>query len=134
MTTSEPWLDDLRAQTTGHLAQIEQLQADLAEVYGEARTCSGRVHVRVNAAGRPTALTLDPAIAQVPAPELAEAILAAVAEASAVAGSRLAAVVGSLVPPDQLDAMLTGFTGVPSDADRVAVRQELDGLRPRSGN
>ena len=123
----EPWLDELRQQTARHLEAVAQLQDDLSSLYAEARTAEGRVRVRVNAAGRPTALTLEPTATSMPAPALAAAILRAVDDAAARAGERLAALVGSLVPSAELDAMLAGR---PTEADRVAVREELDALRP----
>lgn len=122
---TEPWLTDLRAETASRLEQIAQLQDDLSRLYVEAHTAEGRVQVRVNAAGRPTALTLDPTATSMPAPDLAAAILRAVDHAAAEASSRLATLVGSLLPSEQLDAMLTGR---PTEADRVAVRDELDAL------
>lgn len=122
---TEPWLDDLRAEAASRLEQITQLQDDLSTLYAEAHAAEGRVQVRVNAAGRPTALTLEPAATSMPAPDLAAAILRAVDDATAEAGSRLAALVGSLVPSEQLDAMLTGR---PTEADRIAVREERDAL------
>ena len=121
----EPWLDDLYQQTARHLEQIVQLQDDLSTLYGEAHTAEGRVRLRVNAAGRLTSLTLEPTATSMPAPALAAAILRAVDEAAAQAGSRLATLVGALMPPDELDAMLTGR---PTKADRVAVRDELNRL------
>ena len=121
----EPWLDDLYQQTARHLEQIVQLQDDLSTLYGEAHTAEGRVRLRVNAAGRLTSLTLEPTATSMPAPALAAAILRAVDEAAAQAGSRLATLVGTLVPTDELDAMLTGR---PTKADRVAVRDELNRL------
>ena len=126
---SEPWLDDIRAQTAARLERIAQVQDELTTLYAEARTADGRVNVRVNAAGRPTALRLEPTAMSMPAPDLAAAILRAVDDAAIQAGSRIAALVGTLVPPDELDAMLTGR---PTEADRVAVREELDALRSRS--
>lgn len=122
---TESWLDDIRAEAASRLEQIARLQDDLTSLYGEAHTAEGRVRVRVNAAGRPTALTLDPTATSLPAPDLAAAILGAVDDAAAQAGERLARVVGSLVPSDALDAMLTGR---PTEADRIAVREELDAL------
>jgi DNA-binding protein YbaB len=124
---SEPWLDDIRAQTAARLERIAQVQDELTTLYGEARTSDGRVHVRVNAAGRPTALRLEPTAMSMPAPDLAAAILRAVDDAAAEASSRIADLVGTLVPADELDAMLTGR---PTEADRVAVREQLDGLSP----
>lgn len=124
-TPTEPWLTEVRDQAASRLAQISQLQDDLSTLYGEAHTAEGRVRVRVNAAGRPTALTLEPTATSMPAPDLAAAILRAVDDAATQAGSRLATLVGSLVPSDELDAMLTGR---PTEADRVAVREELDRL------
>lgn len=125
-TASEQWLTDVRDQAASRLAQISQLQDDLSTLYGEAHTAEGRVRVRVNAAGRPTIITLEPTATSMPAPDLAAAILRAVDEAAGQAGSRLAALVGSLVPSAELDAMLTGR---PTEGDRVAVREELDELR-----
>jgi DNA-binding protein YbaB len=124
---TEPWLDELYQQTARHLEQVSQLQDDLSSLYAEAHTAEGRVRVRVNAAGRPTALTLEPTATSMPAPALAAAILRAVDDAAAQASERLAALVESLVPPAELDAMLAGR---PTEADRVAVRNELDALRP----
>ena len=129
---TEPWLDELYQQTARHLEQVSRLQDDLSILYAEAQTAEGRVRVRVNAAGRPTALTLEPTAMSLPAPDLAAAVLRAVDDAAARAGERLAALVGSLVPSAELDAMLTGR---PTEADRLAVRQELDALpRRRSGS
>ena len=129
---TEPWLDELHQQTARHLERVSQLQDDLSTLYAEAHTAEGRVRVRVNAAGRPTALTLEPTAMSLPAPDLAAAVLRAVDDAAARAGERLAALVGSLVPSAELDAMLTGR---PTEADRLAVRQELDALpRRRSGS
>ncbi len=122
----EPWLDDLYEQTARHLEQVSQLQDELSTLYAEAHTAEGRVHVRVNAAGRPTALTLEPTATSMPAPDLAAAILRAVDEAAGQAASRLATLLGELVPSAELDAMLTGR---PTDADRAAVREELEALR-----
>ncbi len=120
---TEPWLDDLRTETTARLSAIVEMQYDLATLYGEAHTAERRVQVRVNAAGRPTALTLAPTAMALPAPDLAAAILRAVDEAATQAASRLASLVGGLLPPDELDALLAGR---PTEADRVAVREELD--------
>lgn len=121
-TTSEQWLDDIRDDAAARLLYVAQIQDELTTLYGEAHTCEGRIHVRVNAAGRPTALTLDPRALSLPAPDLAAAILRAVDEAATRAGERLTSLVGHLLPADELDAMRTG---VPTEADRVAVREEL---------
>lgn len=121
-TTSDHWLDDLRDEAAARLSLVAQVQDELSTLYGEALALDGRVRVRVNAAGRPIAITLQPRATSLPACDLAAAILRAVDEAAAQAGSRLADLVGSLVPPDELDAMLTGRT---TEADRVAVREEL---------
>jgi DNA-binding protein YbaB len=126
----EPWLDELYQQTARHLEQVARLQDELSSLYGEAHAAEGRVRVRVNAAGRPTALTLEPTATSLPAPALAAAILRAVDDAAAHAGERLVTLVGSLVPSAELDAMLAGR---PTEADRVAVREELDALRPDGG-
>ena len=123
----EPWLVEVREDAADRLAQIAEIQDELASLYAEAHTAEGRVSVRVNAAGRPIALTLQPAATSMPAPDLAAAILRAVDSAAERAGERLAALVGSLVPSADLDAMLSGR---PTEADRVAVREELDALRP----
>jgi len=125
---SDQWLTEVRDQAADRLARIAQLQDDLSSLYAEAHTAEGRV--RVNAAGRPTALTLEPSALAMPAPDLAAAILRAVDDAAAQAGERLATLVGSLVPSAELDAMLAGR---PTEADRVAVREELDALRADSG-
>lgn len=125
-TPTDQWLDDIRDEAAARLARIARLQDELTTLYGEAQVCEGRVRVRVNAAGRLTALTLEPTATSLPAPDLAAAILRAVDDAAAQAGSRLATLVGALVPPDELDAMLVGR---PTEADRVAVRDELDALR-----
>ncbi|UUZ61174.1 YbaB/EbfC family nucleoid-associated protein [Nocardioides sp. B-3] len=122
-TSSDPRLDDVRDEAAARLTAIAEMQDDLATLYGEAHTAEGRVHVRVNAAGRLTALTLEPTVMSLPAPHLATAILRAVDDAAARAGSRLTSLLDGLVPPDQLDAMLTGR---PTEADRIAVRDELD--------
>ena len=123
---SEPWLVDVRDQTTRRLEQVARLQDDLATLYAEAHTAEDRVRVRVNAAGRPITLTLDRTVTSMPAPDLAAAILRAVDDAAALAGERVATLVGSLVPAAELDAMLAGR---PTDADRVAVRDQLESLR-----
>ncbi|MCW2832458.1 MAG: hypothetical protein JWN68_411 [Nocardioides sp.] len=122
---SEPWLDDLREQAARRLEEVAQLQDELTGLYAEARTAEGRVRVRVNAAGRPIALTLEPTATSMPAADLADAILRAVEDATTRAGERVAALVGSLLPSAELGAMLTGR---PTEADRVAVREELDAL------
>ena len=122
---TESWLGDVRAEAASRLEQIARLQDDLTSLYGEAHAAEGRVRVRVNAAGSPAALTLEPAAMSLPAPDLAAAILRAVDDAAAEAGARLATLVGSLLPSEQLDAMLTGR---PTEADRIAVREELDAL------
>ena len=122
---TDQWLTDLRDEATERLTRIARLQDDLSSLYAEAHTADGRVRVRVNAAGRPTALTLEPTATSMPAPDLAAAILRVVDEAAGLAGDRLAALVGSLVPSGELDAMLSGR---PREADRIAVRQELDRL------
>ena len=127
---SDLWLAEVRDQAADRLTRIAQLQDDLSSLYAEAHTAEGRVRVRVNAAGRPTALTLEPMATSMPAPALAAAILRAVDDAAAQAGERLTTLVGSLVPSAELDAMLAGR---PTEADRVAVRDELDALRPGSG-
>lgn len=127
---SEPWLDDLRRETARHLEQIARVQDELSTLYGEAHTAEGRVRVRVNAAGRPTALTLEPSALSLPPSDLAAAILRAVDDATARAGERLAELVGTLVPAADLDAMLAGR---PTDADRIAVRAELDALSADGG-
>ncbi|WP_107705134.1 YbaB/EbfC family nucleoid-associated protein [Nocardioides allogilvus] len=127
---SEPWLDDLRRETARHLEQIAQVQDELSTLYGEAHAAEGRVRVRVNAAGRPTVLTLEPSALALPPSDLAAAILRAVDDATARAGERLAELVGTLVPAADLDAMLAGR---PTDADRVAVRAELDALSADGG-
>ncbi|WP_310526410.1 YbaB/EbfC family nucleoid-associated protein [Nocardioides sp.] len=124
-TPSEQWLTDVRDEAAARLTRIAQVQDELATLYAEARTAEGRVRVRVNAAGRPTALTLEPRATSMPASALAAAILRAVDEAATHAGERLAELVGSLVPAAELDAMLTGR---PTQADRLAVRAELDAL------
>ncbi|PUA81265.1 YbaB/EbfC family nucleoid-associated protein [Nocardioides currus] len=124
MTDTDPWLDDLHTHDARQLERIARLQADLAEVYGEGHTAHGRVHVRVNAAGRPTALTLEPTATSLPATELAAAILRAVDQAAGDAAARVASLLGDLVPADEVDAMLTG---VPSPADRSAVREWTGG-------
>jgi len=124
---SDPWLDSLRREAAQRLEEVAQLQDDLSSLYAEAHTAEGRVRVRVNAAGRPTALTLEPTATSLPAPALAAAILRAVDDAAAQARKRLATLVGSLVPSAELDAMLAGR---PTEADRFAVRDELDALRP----
>ena len=124
-TSSEQWLTDVRDEAAARLTRIAQVQDELATLYAEARTAEGRVRVRVNAAGRPTALTLEPRATSMPASALAAAILRAVDEAATHAGERLAELVGSLVPAAELDAMLTGR---PTQADRLAVRAELDAL------
>jgi hypothetical protein len=129
-STADQWLTDVRDQAADRLARIAQVQDDLSSLYAEAHTAEGRVRVRVNAAGRPTTLTLEPGAMSLPAPDLAAAILRAVDDAAAEAGERLAALVGSLVPSAELDAMLAGRA---TEADRVAVRHELDALRPGSG-
>lgn len=123
---SDQWLTEVRREATARLTRIAQLQDDLSSLYAEAHTADGRVRVRVNAAGRPTALTLAPTATSMPAADLAAAILHVVDDAAGRAGDRLAALVGSLVPSAELDALLTGR---PTDADRVAVRREIDGLR-----
>lgn len=130
-TPSEPWLDDVRDEAAARLSTIAQVQDELTSLYAEAHTAEGRVHVRVNAAGRPIALTLEPTATSLPAPDLAAAILRAVDDAAAQAGARLTALVGSLVPAAELEAMLTGR---PTDADRVAVREELDRVGEPSGS
>lgn len=127
---SEPWLDDLRRETARHLEQIAQVQDELSTLYGEAHAAEGRVRVRVNAAGRPTVLTLEPSALALPPSDLAGAILRAVDDAAARAGERLAELVGTLVPSAELDAMLAGR---PTDADRIAVRAELDALSADGG-
>ena len=124
-TPCEQWLTDVRDEAAARLTRITQVQDELATLYAEARTAEGRVRVRVNAAGRPTALTLEPRATSMPASALAAAILRAVDEAATHAGERLAELVGSLVPAAELDAMLTGR---PTQADRLAVRAELDAL------
>lgn len=124
-TTADRWLDDIRDEAAARLALIARVQDELSTLSAEALACEGRVRVRVNAAGRPTALTLEPGATSVPAAELAAAILRAIDDASSRAGERLAVLVGSLLSPAELDAMLTGQ---PTDADRVAVRDELDAL------
>lgn len=123
---SDQWLTEVRREATARLTRIAQLQDDLSSLHAEAHTADGRVRVRVNAAGRPTALTLAPTATSMPAADLAAAILRVVDDAAGRAGDRLAALVGSLVPSAELDALLTGR---PTDADRVAVRREIDGLR-----
>jgi len=125
-TTTVSWLTDVREQAADRLARISQVQDELSTLYAEARTAEGRVHMRVNAAGRPIALTLEPTATSMPAPDLAAAILRAVDDASTQAGQRLATLVGSLVPSEELVSMLTGR---PTDSDRVAVRDELEALR-----
>ena len=124
---SDQWLADVRDEAASRLERIAQLQDDLSELYAEAHTAEGRVRVRVNAAGRPSALTLEPGAMSMPAAHLAAAILRAVDDAAERAGERLATLVGSLVPSAELDAMLTGR---PTETDRVAVREELEALRP----
>lgn len=123
---TEPSLLTVRQDAADRLAQIAQIQDELATLTAEAHTAEGRVHVRVNAAGRPVALTLEPTATAMPASVLAAAVLRAVDAAAERAGVRLASLVGSLVPSAELDAMLTGR---PTEADRVAVRAELDTLR-----
>ena len=123
---TDPSLLKVRQEAADRLAQIAQIQDELATLSAEARTAEGRVHVRVNAAGRPIALTLEPTATSMPAPDLAAAILRAVDDASTQAGQRLATLVGSLVPSEELVSMLTGR---PTDSDRVAVRDELEALR-----
>jgi YbaB/EbfC DNA-binding family len=125
--TSDQWLTDVRDQAASRLERIARVQDELSTLYGEAHTAEGRVRVRVNAAGRPTALTLEPTATSLPAPDLAAAILRTVDEAATAAGARLASLVGSLVPSEELDAMLTGR---PTQADRDGVRDELDVLGP----
>ena len=128
---SEPWLVDLRDQAARRLEQVAQLQDELTTLYAEAHTAEGRVRVRVNAAGRPIALTLEPTATSMQATDLADAILRAVEEATTQAGERAASLVGSLMPSAELDAMLAGR---PTEADLVGVREELDTLRaPISG-
>lgn len=129
-TPTDQWLDDIRDEAAARLARIAQLQDELAALYGEAKVCQGRVRVRVNAAGRMTALALEPTATSLPASDLAAAILRAVDDAAARAGSHLATLVGALVPSDELDAMLTGR---PTEADRAAVRNEIDAMRPPTG-
>lgn len=128
MTDSMPesWLDDVREQAADRLSRIARMQEELSSLSAEGQAADGRVRVRVNAAGRPIALTLTPGATSMPAADLATAILGAVDAAAEQAGARLAAVVGSLVPSAELDAMLTGR---PTAADRAAVRDELDALR-----
>lgn len=123
---TEPSLLTVREEAADQLAQIAHIQDELATLSAEASTAEGRVHVRVNAAGRPTALTLEASATSIPAPALAAAILRAVDMAADRASERLAALVGSLMPSGELDAMLTGR---PTQADRDAVRAELDALR-----
>ena len=125
------WLADVRDEAADRLSRIAHVQDELSTLYAEAHTAEGRVRVRVNAAGRPTALTLEPTATSMPAPDLAGAILHAVDDAAAQVGERLATLVGSLVPSAELDAMLTGR---PTEADRVAVREELDRLGEPSGS
>ena len=124
-TPSEPWLDDIRHETTTRLEQVARVQDELSTLHAEAHSGEGRVRVRVNAAGRPLALTLEPGATSMPAPDLAAAILRAIEDAATRAGDRLEALVGSLVPSADLAAMLTGR---PTDADHTAVRDELDRL------
>lgn len=124
-TTTDQWLADVHDETTARLARVARVQDELSTLYAEAQACEGRVRVRVNAAGRPTAIQLEPSALALPAPDVAAAILRAIDDAAAHAGARLASLVGSLVPSAELDSMLTGR---PTEADRVAVRHELDAL------
>lgn len=130
--TTDRWLDDIRDEAAARLTAIAQVQDELSSLSAEAHACDGRVRVRVNAAGRPTALTLEPSATCLPAPDLAAAILRAIDDAATRAGERLSVLVGSLLPAAELDSMLTGR---PVEADRVAVRDELEGLHhpPPSG-
>ncbi len=124
--TTDSWLIDVRTEATDRLSRIAEIQAELSCVYAEARTAGGRVRVRVNAAGRPSALTIEPGALSLSASVLAASILQAIDSAAAAAGERVAALVGPLVPSEDLDAMLTGR---PTEADRAGVRAELEGLR-----
>ena len=126
----EPWLTEVHHEAARRLERVAEVQAELSTLDAEAHTAEGRVRVRVNAAGRPIALTLEPTVRSMAAHELSAAILEAVQDAGARAGERVADLVGTLLSSDELDAMLTGR---PTEADRLAVRAELDELSLSDG-
>lgn len=120
------WSAQLRNDSINQLEKIQQMQRDLAEVSGEAEAARGLVKVRVTPAGMPTRLHLDPEATRLPADELSAAILAAIGDATVKASEQMRAIVGTVIPADDLDAMMRGTV---SDSDRESVREQLDALR-----
>lgn len=124
--SSEQWGERLRDDSIRQLEAIQQMQDELAQVYGEAEAARGLVTVRVTPAGMPTRLHLDTEARHLPADELAGHIMAAIADATVQATERMQAVVGQVVPRDELEAMMRGTV---SEGDRASVREQLDALR-----
>ena len=124
--STDGWSERLRDDSIRQLEAIQQMQDELAQVYGEAEAAHGMVSVRVTPAGMPTRLHLDAEATRMPADELAGHILAAIGDATVQAAERMRSVVGQVVPADDLDAMMRGTV---SEGDRASVREQLDALR-----
>ena len=125
-TPTEDWSAALRGDAADRLEAIQRMQDQLADLVGEATGPEGRVRVRVTPAGAPLDLAIADEAMRLDAADLAAEILAVLATATAEVGERMRRVLGDVVPPEQLDAMMTGR---PTESDRHDVRAQLDALR-----
>ena len=98
VSPTDQWLTDVRDEATQRLTRIARLRTISPRCTPKRTPPTDGCGSASNAAGRPTALTLEPAATTMPAADLAAAILRAVDEAAGQAGDRLAALVGALVP------------------------------------
>ncbi|WP_203337769.1 YbaB/EbfC family nucleoid-associated protein [Nocardioides limicola] len=126
----QDWSERLRREGIANLEALQEMQEQVAQVFGEATALHGSIKVRVTAAGMPLHLEIaDEALAQ-RGSELASMIMTTIAEATVQAAEQLRRIVGSVVPAEELDAMLRGTV---SDSDRRDVREQLAQLRGESG-
>lgn len=120
MESQEHWLERLQRETESRLERISQMQEELAEVAGEARSPDRMVWVRVGPNGAPLDLKFERGALRYDPEQLARIVLQTFQEAATQAAERLDSVVRpALGEGVDLDALVGAKT--PDDVrDQVA--------------
>lgn len=106
MSTSSDFVAQIQSDSLHRLEAIAEMQRQLIGLSGQATSADGWVRVRVTSAGALTDLSIDERGQR--GDQLAATILHLTATATAEVGERVRAIVGSVLPADDLEALMSG--------------------------
>ena len=126
MPDARQFEEQVRADALSRLEAVQEMQRQLQGLVGRAESPDRRVTLTVTPTGAITDLRLSQSALQLSPEQLSAEILGTAAEATAEVSARMKAIVGSVVPEEQLDAMMAG--DVP-DSSRREIDDEIRAWR-----